>query len=199
MNDLLQNLSRAIRSQEETTEFWDEIFSSATMKTEFNEDEKKTIGKIFRQIKISEKKTMLIHEFLSSVQKAILAHPIITRRVLEQMLPVGSFRKSIHKYSNLSKIAPFLDYVHYLVFGPPTSKFQKQLSQYSIPQDIITRLYISIPQDTSILQKTYLQQRNPTQDIVLPQTNQLKIPKALIRKPRRKQEPIQTIQYLGQR
>lgn len=188
MNELLRNLSYAIRRQEETTSFWDEIFSSATMKTEFDEDQKKTISKIFRQIKTSEKKTMLIHEFLSSVQKAILDHPRITRHVLEQMLPVGSFRKSIHKYSNWTKIAPLLDYVHYLVFGPPTSKFQKQLSQYSIPQDI------------SILPKTYFRQHKPIQDmkdIVLPQTNQLRIPTTLIR--RWKQEPIQTIQYLGQR
>lgn len=189
MNELFLNLSRAIRRQEETTEFWDEIFSSATMKTEFNEDQKKTFDKIVRQIKTSEKKTRLIHEFLSSVQKAILDHPRITRHVLEQMLPVGSFRKSIHKYSNWSKIAPLLDYVHYLVFGPPTSKFQKQLSQYSIEPDILQPLLTRQPK------------RTITQDIIdieLPQTNQLKFSKALIHKPRWRQ-PVQTMQYLGQR
>lgn len=188
MNELFGKLSQAIRHQERTSALWDEIFSSATSKTELDEHQKKTIGKIFRQIKTSENKTIFIHEFLKSVQKAILRHPRITRRVLEQMLPVRSFPKSIHKYSNWTKIAPVLDYIRYWLFGPPTSKFQQQLSHYSIPQDI------SILPNT-----TYLRQHKPRQDILAPTTYPIKIPTALIRRPRWKQEQIQTMQYLGQR
>lgn len=164
MDHLLTELSDAVRRQESTFLLWNEIFSNATMRTELDEQQKKKIVKIFRQIKSSENKKMFVREFMKSVRQSILNRPKVTRHLLEQMLPPGSFPQSIHKYSNWKKIAPVLDYLRYWLFGAPTRKFQEQFSQYSIPQD----------------------------------SYQLKTSSALLRKPRQWQEPIETMQYLGQ-
>ena len=136
MEHLLTELSDAIRHQGNTVSLWKEIFASATMSTELNEEQKRHVARIFRQIKRSENKKVFIVEFMKSLRQAILARPKVSRHLLEQMLPPGSFPKSIHKYSNWKKIAPVLDYLRYWFFGAPTRKFQQQLSQYSIPPEM---------------------------------------------------------------
>ena len=160
---MLIELTDAIRNQENTVSLWEEIFSNATMATQLSEQQKRHVVRIFSQIKKSENKKVFIVEFMKSLRQAILARPKVTRHLLEQMLPPGSFPQSVHKYSNWKKIAPVLDYLRYWFFGAPTRKFQQQLSQYSLPSE----------------------------------TYQLKTSSALIRKPRRWQQQIQTMQYLG--
>lgn len=72
----------------------------------------------------------MVRQFLIQLRQSTLQHPRITKHFLLQLFPVQKFPRSVHKFSHLRYIGPILDYLRFLIFHVPTTKFQQQLSQY---------------------------------------------------------------------
>ena len=113
-----------------TKPIWSTIFGMINMKTVLSEKDQKLLHKIFSIMARSPHRQVFLQDFMSQVKKSTLKHPRITKHFLRQVFPVERFPKSIHRFSHLSLFGPIIDYIRFLLFKPPTKKFQKQLVQF---------------------------------------------------------------------
>ena len=190
----IHELKDRVGKGENTAETWGIIFGMVNMKSTLSDKDKELFHEIFSAISRSPDRIVLIYSFMEQVRRSTLKHPRITKNFLRQIFPIGRFTKSIHKYSHLSLIGPIIDYIRFLLFQPPTKKFQKQLVQFigdcqkKKNISVINKLEKRLPphirsdfqkflRDKQAAQTIAVQQqqKQPTQTIVVQQQKQQKL------------------------
>ena len=126
----LYELHDLVKKGQNTTEIWQKIFDHATMKTKLTTDEQQKLHQVFVSIMKSPLRKDHIEDFMAQLKKSTLKRPRITKYFLRQLFPLESFSGSIHKYSNLPILQNVVDYLRYLIAGPPSKKFQQQMARY---------------------------------------------------------------------
>lgn len=118
---------------------WDQFFDNSHMKTDLPNTKKKSIHKLILNM-VDDENEDVLDVFLAAVRRSMRKRPRVTRHVLEQILPVGSFPRSIHKYSEWKKLGPLIDYIKYTIYGAPKQKFKQQMLQTYKRQPVSNQL-----------------------------------------------------------
>jgi len=130
LSNYLYELHDLVKKGLNTTKIWEKIFNNVTMKTKVTIDEQQKIHQIFTYIVKSPLRKDHIEDFMAQLKKSIMKRPLVTKYFLRQLFPLESFSGSIHKYSNLPILQNVVDYLRYLIAGPPSKKFQQQMARY---------------------------------------------------------------------
>lgn len=157
VSNYLYELYDRVKKGRDATDIWEKIFDNISMKTRLTKDDQQKIHQIFTSIVKSPLRKDHIEDFMRQVKRSTLKRPRVTKYFLRQLFPIENFSGSVHKYTGVPILQNVLDYFRYLMFAPPSKKFQQQMARYVyLPPNLSSQ-----QQTSSQHQQTLSQQQTP--------------------------------------